>query len=383
MNLLGKKIAKWTILRQPDKPPYSARGSLLWVCRCECGNESIIPSRHLNRYERGGINAGCRQCGIRTSDGSSPDVAGKEFGTWRVIRRLGTRGEGDNRKSLWLCQCLVCSHTEELIRGSLVVSAGKEHSQVGPTDTLGLGSPQKCINCMTIEAENLVGTACGQYTICDTVPPKRLDNGVASPAYVICYCSCGRETRMTVYRWKHSQSEMCFECRDTKIAANRREKAFKDASTDTVTISRFLRRRRHDAEKRGLQYAISDEYAISLFTGTCALSGVDIYLNNTFSHPSDWKGALGPLHQLNTASLDRIDSTKGYIPGNVQWVHHLVNIAKQVMTDQQFISMCKTVTVFQKDTVNDNTWIDVRGMDRNIRAKRQIASLEIEASTEK
>lgn len=44
-----------------------------------------------------------------------------------------------------------------------------------------------------------------------------------------------------------------------------------------------------------------------------------------------------------TISLDRIDSTKGYIEGNVQWVHKSVNIMKSTLTQEQFINFCKLV----------------------------------------
>jgi hypothetical protein len=44
-----------------------------------------------------------------------------------------------------------------------------------------------------------------------------------------------------------------------------------------------------------------------------------------------------------TASLDRIDSDKGYAEDNVQWVHKKINSMKQTMRDELFIEMCKRV----------------------------------------
>lgn len=41
-----------------------------------------------------------------------------------------------------------------------------------------------------------------------------------------------------------------------------------------------------------------------------------------------------------TLSLDRIDSSIGYTENNVQWVHKNVNLAKQSMSNQEFIKMC-------------------------------------------
>jgi hypothetical protein len=44
-----------------------------------------------------------------------------------------------------------------------------------------------------------------------------------------------------------------------------------------------------------------------------------------------------------TASLDRINSLKGYITGNIQWVHKWINIMKSDFTSEEFIEMCEKV----------------------------------------
>ena len=49
-----------------------------------------------------------------------------------------------------------------------------------------------------------------------------------------------------------------------------------------------------------------------------------------------------------TASLDRIDNSKGYLKGNVQWVHKDVNMAKGTMKNDSFIAMCKTIANFNE-----------------------------------
>jgi hypothetical protein len=64
--------------------------------------------------------------------------------------------------------------------------------------------------------------------------------------------------------------------------------------------------------------------------GKCALSGLPIFF------PATNKGEF-------TASLDRIDSSKGYIEGNVQWVHKDINIMKNKFPQDYFIKICKLV----------------------------------------
>ena len=68
----------------------------------------------------------------------------------------------------------------------------------------------------------------------------------------------------------------------------------------------------------------------------CIISGVPLSFGRR-KHSSD-----------TTASLDRIDSSKGYIEGNVQWVHKQINIMKNDMDDANFIKLCALITEYNK-----------------------------------
>lgn len=67
----------------------------------------------------------------------------------------------------------------------------------------------------------------------------------------------------------------------------------------------------------------------------CAYSGLEL----TFPEKSTTES-----YTKSTASLDRIDSSKGYIKGNVQWVHKMVNIMKNTYSHDEFLNMCKLIT---------------------------------------
>ena len=43
------------------------------------------------------------------------------------------------------------------------------------------------------------------------------------------------------------------------------------------------------------------------------------------------------------ASLDRIDSTKGYVKGNIQFVAVMAQYAKHGFTEQELLGFCKRV----------------------------------------
>jgi hypothetical protein len=61
----------------------------------------------------------------------------------------------------------------------------------------------------------------------------------------------------------------------------------------------------------------------------CALSG----------WPIGWSD-VGAIH---TASIDRVDSSLGYVVGNIQIVHKDVNMAKQQFTQDYFLVLCAAV----------------------------------------
>lgn len=62
-----------------------------------------------------------------------------------------------------------------------------------------------------------------------------------------------------------------------------------------------------------------------------------------------------------TASIDRIDSSKGYTKDNIQWVHKNVNIMKMDQTMDQFLYICKKIVdhqakiggMYEKNSQND------------------------------
>lgn len=96
----------------------------------------------------------------------------------------------------------------------------------------------------------------------------------------------------------------------------------------------FMSRIIRNAGTRNLTFHISKEYLWSLYEqqdGKCALSGLSISFAEKTTEP-------------NEASLDRIDSSIGYIEGNVQWVHKDINKMKMDLPQERFIELCKLVS---------------------------------------
>jgi hypothetical protein len=104
------------------------------------------------------------------------------------------------------------------------------------------------------------------------------------------------------------------------------------------------------------ELSITIEDAWNLFlkqNRKCALSGLDL----TFPKKSKDKNY--------TASLDRIDSSEGYMLENVQWVHKHINKMKNNFDNQYFINVCREVCIFQakKDTIKSSIPLHEQGRD--------------------
>lgn len=70
----------------------------------------------------------------------------------------------------------------------------------------------------------------------------------------------------------------------------------------------------------------------------CALTGDDLIIRQSGIY----------LHATEeNLSLDRIDSTKGYIEGNVQWVTKIVNFMKRDYPQEDFIETCKKIVNYE------------------------------------
>lgn len=126
----------------------------------------------------------------------------------------------------------------------------------------------------------------------------------------------------------------CIECQ--KVNREKQGKESKAWKGYGDISKRFINAVARGARGREIFFDITIEYMWDLFlkqNRKCALSGVELYFVNGPRH----------IYSKTTASLDRIDSSVGYIEGNVQWVHKKVNIMKHVTSQDEFIEWCRKI----------------------------------------
>jgi hypothetical protein len=149
-------------------------------------------------------------------------------------------------------------------------------------------------------------------------------------SYWMCRCDCGRQTAV-------ARSNLTRVTRSCGCMMNRVGKASQNWKGVGDIPSSWFSCLRGTAKSREIEFRLTLEYVWDLFckqNSRCALTGLELTFSKQFRKPG----------QLGTASLDRIDSSQGYIPDNVQWVHKDVNFMKQSLSQERFIELCSLVT---------------------------------------
>ena len=154
--------------------------------------------------------------------------------------------------------------------------------------------------------------------------------------YWQCKCDCGNES---VVRHTHLTGHLVRTCGCSHITLNDKHPHWKGCGEISGSYFNIVKT---GAKKRKLKFSLTIEEMWSKFLGQdrkCVFTGEVL----TFcKRQNDRSG---------TASLDRIDSFKGYVPGNIQWVHKQINWMKRDMSDCEFIAYCKRIADYRKDMV--------------------------------
>ena len=148
-----------------------------------------------------------------------------------------------------------------------------------------------------------------------------------------CRCECGRIRMVPAHKVEFSDPTPCRVCANRIRTGSNNSKWAGVGRISGAFWSRVL----GNARKRGIAVRVTIAEAWKLYLqqgGRCALTNLPI----TFAPLTDKRG---------TASLDRISSKKGYVIGNVQWVHKDINIIKRELSQERFIELCGLVTAYR------------------------------------
>lgn len=156
-----------------------------------------------------------------------------------------------------------------------------------------------------------------------------------SKDYIICVCMCGKEKSVRIDRLFYGSNVSCgCEALRKKKDNNARWKGYKDIYGGYWGAVQF------SAKRRKISFDITMEYAWNIFEKQekrCIFTGVVLRMPRVLNDKN-----------TNIASLDRIDSNKGYIVDNIQWVRQDINKMKLTYNNEEFIKICKDIVEYRK-----------------------------------
>lgn len=177
------------------------------------------------------------------------------------------------------------------------------------------------------KSKDISGQRFGRLVVVEQVDSTYKHN---RSAMWLCKCDCGNEKKIlgTTLRTGHGKSCGCYK-RDVENGL---------LWTGHGEIGNwFWNAIKVSAKARHHEFTISIEEGWDLYLSQsrqCALTRIPIAFAR--QHRDRAKD--------QTASLDRIDSERGYISGNVQWLHKDVNYMKQDFDQSYFMKICSLIT---------------------------------------
>lgn len=190
---------------------------------------------------------------------------------------------------------------------------GKEYTK----DLYDLLKSKGCRACLR-KNKFQVGQVIGDLTVVETDARHR-----NRADYVRLLCACGKEAWAQPGELAAGGRVSCGCRKKLTGASNRKWKGHGEISGKTWSHIRG------HARTRGIDFGITIEDAWAAYVrqdGRCALSGEPLVLRGDI-----------------TASLDRVDSKRGYTLDNIQWVHKVLNHMKMSIDQDDFVAWCRRV----------------------------------------
>ena len=174
---------------------------------------------------------------------------------------------------------------------------------------------------------------CGHLTILEE---KRRKKGHRR---IQCKCDCGKIIEINLHSITHNKQQSCgceLYCKLYHREGKEKNPSWTGYGEIPGSLFGQIRRNAKNT-KREFSITIQDMWELFLKQNKCcALSGIPLQFQS--------EARL----RDGTASLDRIDSSKDYIKGNLQWVHKNINKMKSDFEQNNFIKLCKAVAQYQK-----------------------------------
>jgi hypothetical protein len=291
IDLTGQRFGKLMVIELAKKPEGNKNSSSFWLCRCDCGKEKVIDGHSLRR-------GSSKSCGC----GFEVDLVNKKFGKLFVIEETLNLNTKSNSKH-WLCKC----------------DCGNE--TVVATFNLTSGKTKSC-GCLRTEfkiRKDLTGRIIGKLSV---ICFDHFEKGKGS--FWLCECECGKRIIARASYLNHGGNVSCG-CHRKEIIYQLILNNTKENGESSFNL--LYGRYKDKAKERNLEFALNKHDFKKLTEMSCYYCGTDPhYVIKSRSGNGDY---------IYTG-IDRLDSSKGYIDGNVVPCCGRCNVAKNNFTVEEF-----------------------------------------------
>lgn len=136
----------------------------------------------------------------------------------------------------------------------------------------------------------------------------------------VCLCDCGTIKAVLAYNIKHPDAKRrIFSC-GCQGRENRRRAATTHGLSKTAEMRMFYEAKKR-AKQKGLEFNIA--HTDIEIPAACPLLGIPLFV-------------IGDVQTANSPALDRINSSKGYVKGNIQVISTKANTMKHDATFEEF-----------------------------------------------
>jgi len=175
---------------------------------------------------------------------------------------------------------------------------------------------------------NYIGQRFGSRVVLDIVRPKR---GVQFKVE----CDCGHVTNRPAHEVVTRRLQSCSKCAHADRKTSSSSSWLGGKHIPLTMYSKWER----NAYRRDIDWNVSLEYLDDLYERQ---NFKCVYTGDTLTFDKSMTGKVGRILP-GTCSLDRIDADKGYIEGNVAFCTKAINVAKQRMSPEGLVEMCRKV----------------------------------------
>lgn len=282
MLLANERYNSWKVLDKAKSYNY-------YKCECDCGYKVEIHTTSLKNNSKK-----CKRCEYIEKN---KKYINTKHGNWLILEIFGISNRYLPSKVKCRCDC--------------------GHEKILTFLVLMRNTTKCCINCR--EKLNLLDMTFGKLEV---ISFHSQDKNRKNKW--LCKCICGNHITVRGSDLVRNKSLQCKECKNKEMYQG-----------EGYLSGSYMYKTRTGAIIRNLSFEVDIKYLWNLFIEQnmkCFYTDLPITLQKN-------------AQKLMTTSLDRTDSTKGYIPGNVKWVHKSINRIKQNFSEKEFINFCQLVAI--------------------------------------